>query len=136
MTPVIRQYLEGRLFEWVVATNMTLLGIEMLLFPILTQAKSFIELTKILPGQLIAWFMVAFGLARIAALIANGRSTFYGPRVRSIGAIAGAVLWMQFTYSLIINFEDSRPSLGVTFWSVFVLAELYSAYRAETDART
>lgn len=141
MTPTMRRYVEGRLFEWVISIIMVMLGIQLLIWPELHVAASFVELLKVMPASAIAWFLFTFGIARVGALVANGRSTFYGPRVRAVGAVAGALLWLQFAYSLIENMDSDvlgalgAPALGIPFWIMFALAELYSAYRAETDAR-
>jgi hypothetical protein len=135
VTPTIRQYVESRLFEWVMATSMVSLAVEIFFFPRILGATSFNLLTDLIPGQFIAAFLFFFGIVRIGALIANGRSIVHGPRIRAIAAIAGAVLWAQFAFSLIVEFYDAPPSPGIPFWTTFVLAELYSAYRASHDVR-
>ncbi len=137
MTPVILHYVENRLFEWVMATAMILLAIETFIWPHTIDASAFHWLTTVLPGAFIGVFLLLFGLARFAALIANGRSTVYGPRVRALCALAGAVLWAQFELALLASFTvKGPPSPGIPFWFTFTLAELYSAYRAASDDRS
>jgi hypothetical protein len=136
VNPIIRRYVESRLFEWCMSIAMTGLAVEIFFWPRILGATSFNLLTDLMPGQFISSFLLFFGIARFAALIANGRSTVHGPRIRAIAAIAGAVLWAQFAFSLIVEFYDAPPSPGIPFWTTFVLAELYSAYRAASDVRT
>ena len=137
MTPHIRAHLEGRLFEWVMATSMILLAVQTFVWPGTLNASAFFLLTTLMPTSLIGLFLLVFGLARFAALVVNGRSHVYGPRVRAIGALAGAVLWAQFEIALIASFTVKRPpSPGIPVWFNFTLAELYSAYRAASDDRS
>lgn len=134
MTPTMRRYLEGRLFEWVMATAMILLAVNIYLDPSVLGAKSFLLINDYVSGWCLSLFLLLFGIARFVALIANGRSEIYGPRTRAIAAVAGAILWGQFALAIVL--ASGPPSPGLPFWGPFVLAELYSAYRAETDART
>lgn len=137
MTPLMRQHLEGRLFEWVMATAMVLLAVQCSIWPGTIDASAFYWITTAMPAWFISGFLFLFGVARFAALIANGRSTIYGPRVRSLCAIAGAVLWAQFDLALIAAYTvKGPPSPGIPFWFTFTLAELYSAYRAASDDRS
>jgi hypothetical protein len=133
----MRHHLEGRLFEWVMATAMILLSIETFVWRRTLDASAFHLLTVLMPSSFIGMFLLVFGLLRYGALIANGRSLVYGPRVRALGAIAGAVLWAQFELALLTSFTvKGPPSPGIPFWFVFTLAELYSAYRAASDDRS
>lgn len=134
MTPTMRRYVEGRLFEWVMATAMILLAVNIYIDPGVLSSRSFMLLNDYIPGRWLVLFLTIFGLARFGALIANGKSTLYGPRIRAAAAIAGAVMWGQFAFAIIASYGP--PSPGLAFWVPFVLAELYSAYRAETDARS
>jgi hypothetical protein len=133
----MRHHLEGRLFEWTMATAMVLLAAETFVWPRTLDASAFNWLTTLLPGSFIGVFLLLFGVIRVAALIANGRSLVYGPRVRALGALAGAVLWAQFDLALIAAYTvKGPPSPGIPFWFTFTLAELYSAYRAASDDRS
>lgn len=137
MTPLMRHHLEGRLFEWVMASAMILLAVQTFVWPQTLSSSAFHWLTAAMPSKYIGGFLLLFGMARFAALIANGRSLVHGPRVRALGALAGAVLWAQFELALLadLTIEGKTPSPGIPFWFVFTLAELYSAYRAASDAR-
>src|SRR6266404_9438509 len=72
MTPLIRHYVEARLFEWVMAIGMIGLGIEIIIFPDVVRGPSFMLLAAIFPKLSIDIFLIFFGSLRIAALIANG----------------------------------------------------------------
>jgi hypothetical protein len=133
----IRHYFEGRLFEWAMATSMVLLALETIVWPRTLEASAFFWMVGVMPSSLISAFLLVFGLSRMGALIANGRSLVHGPRVRAIGALAGAVLWAQFDLALIASFTaKGPPSPGIPFWFTFTFAELYSAYRASSDVRS
>jgi hypothetical protein len=133
----ISHYLEGRLFEWAMACSMVLLAVETFIWPMTLNASAFYWLTKVLPTSLIGIFLLTFGLVRCAALVANGRSLVHGPRIRAIGALAGAVMWAQFDLALIASFTvKGPPSPGIPFWFTFTFAEIYSAYRAASDVRS
>jgi len=137
MTPLIRHYLEGKLFEWMMSLGMIGLGLEIILMPDTVNTPSFLLISLIFPKISIDAFMIFFGSLRIAALVANGRSTVYGPHARAIGAIAGAVLWAQFDISIIYSLKhgSDSPPVAMAFWFVFIFGELYSAYRAAIDIR-
>lgn len=134
---IIRRHLDGRIFEWAMAVSMVLLAVQTLAWPATLDASAFHLLTSVMPTQFISIFLLIFGFARVAALIVNGRSYVHGPRVRAIGALAGAVLWAQFDLALIASFTvKSPPSPDIPFWFTFTFAELYSAYRAAGDVRS
>jgi hypothetical protein len=136
MTPTMRHYLEGRLFEWVMATAMILLAVQTFVWPRTLGSSAFHLLADAMPGEYIGIFLLLFGVLRFAALIANGRSLMYGPCVRATGAVAGAVMWAQFELALLGDLSfDKPPSPGIPFWFAFILAELYSGYRAASDVR-
>lgn len=131
-----RHYLEGRLFEWAMSISMVFLSIQTFVWPRTLEASAFYWMTAVTSSRFIGVFLFAFGIARCAALIANGRSHVYGPNVRAIGALAGAVMWAQFDLALIASFTTKGPpSPGIPFWFTFTFAELYSAYRAASDVR-
>ena len=111
MTPLIRHYLEGKLFEWMMSLGMIGLGLEIIFMPDTVNAPSFLLISLIFPKISIDAFMIFFGSLRIAALVANGRSTVYGPHARAFGAIAGAVLWAQFDISIIYSLKQDRKSV-------------------------
>lgn len=138
MTPTMRRYVENRLFEWTMSLSMVLLSVEIFLWPRTLDASAFYWLVQVMPSGAVGIFLFCVGVARLAALFVNGRSMMYGPRVRAVGALAGAVMWAQFALALLMPFvmsEKAIPSPGIPFWFLFTFAELYSAYRAAGDVR-
>lgn len=130
-------YLEGRLFEWTMALTLILLGTELLAWPDTVQAHSFRYAVWAFRSDNVAALFLLLGLARTAALVANGRSYVYGPRVRAFGALIGALIWSQMFVSLLMLLpRSSAPSPGLPVWFILTLGELYSSYRAATDVRT
>jgi len=133
MTPTMRRYLEGRLFEWVAAVCMIFIATQIFIWPdTILGADSFTLLLHFIPGFYIAIFLLLFGIGRLFSLIANGRSKVYGPRIRAYGAAAGSVLWAQFALSLADSIAI-HPSPNIPIWTSFALAEIYTAYRAASD---
>jgi cbb3-type cytochrome oxidase subunit 3 len=111
-------------------------SILMLVWPNMIQGGAFQWLVVYFNVSSITIFLFVTGSARLAALIANGGSEAIGPRVRSITAIFSAIMWSQFTLALLkLSIDQGYPSLGVFFWFIFTLAELYVAYRAILDVR-
>ncbi len=138
MTPTMRRYIEGRLFEWVMSIAMVLLAVQTFIWPQTMAQSAFYWMVSFIPDGFVGLFLLGIGVCRISALIANGRSMKFGPRVRAVGALAGAVMWSQFCLALAMPFLWSgrpEPSPGIPFWFMFTLAELYSAYRAAGDVR-
>jgi hypothetical protein len=132
----VTYYLDGRLYEWVFAVSMFASSILMLVWPNMIQGGAFQWLVVYFNVSSITIFLFVTGSARLAALIANGGSEAIGPRVRSITAIFSAIMWSQFTLALLkLSIDQGYPSLGVFFWFIFTLAELYVAYRAILDVR-
>ena len=131
-------HVEGRLFEWTMSIAMIFLAFEIFIWPRTLEASAFYWLVIVMPSELVGIFMLLVGMSRAIARVINGRSPLYGPRVRAVGAVAGAVMWAQFALALAMPFvmnERAIPSPGIPFWFSFTLAELYSAYRAAGDAR-
>ncbi len=137
MTHRIPYYLDGRLFEWTFSVCSAVLGASMLIFPRMAHGSIVKVLIDIVGWPLAAVVFLLVGVASIAALIVNGNSLSIGPRVRSLCAIARAVLWGQFTLSMLhVSVVQGFPSPMVFFFSVFTVAELYVVYRAVLDVRT
>ena len=129
-------YFDGRLFEWVMSSSMVLLAAEIFIWPETLKASAFQWATQVMSSDFVGIVMFAAGWFRCLALIANGNSYVIGPRVRAIGAIIGAVMWVQFGTALVkLSVEQHFPSPGIPFWYMFTVAELRIAYRAVLDVR-
>jgi hypothetical protein len=133
----LASYIDGRLFEWVMSIAMFSLGAELVLWPPTISASSFRNLSADVPAAMLALFFISCSLARMAALIVNGRSWVYGPRVRAYGALGAAIIWSWMLTALFTLLADNRaiPSPGIPIFLSLVLGELYTSYRAAKDVR-
>ncbi len=139
MIRAVSQYLNGRLFEWFAALNLAGIGTIIILWPSTLDWSAFKYLVTIGTTPLmIGVVCFVLGYARIFALVVNGRSWVYGPRVRAWCSLLSAVIWLQIWISL-AQFAVSDlgvPSLGLSNWTWLFFGELIVAYRAATDVRT
>lgn len=77
---------------------------------------------------------LAFGLARVSALYANGRWQPWGARLRALCAIAAAFMWFQMGLALaLLTYVSGMLSIGIPVYAVLTVGELRSCYRAATD---
>ena len=127
-------FVEGRIFEWTMSCSMIGLSIQIGIWPRTVDFSAFRDLSKIMSDEFIGLFMGVFGSARIISLILNGHTVYgvvIGPVIRSILAVFCAFMWSQFAFALFqVSIVSGRPSPGLPFWSMFVVAELYVSYRA------
>jgi hypothetical protein len=130
-------YCRNRLFEWVMTLSMLGMAIEIGIWPRAVQTSSFRLMLDIIDPLNVGMFFMAFGLLRIAALIANGSWPEHGPRMRAMGAGAAAMMWGQMGIALILltSQRDGVPSPGISLYFFMTIGELLSAYRAMSDAR-
>jgi hypothetical protein len=73
---------------------------------------------------------------RALALILNGRSYYYGPYLRAIGALVGAVLWTLLSVSLariIFDHQYLSEPISIPIYVALALSELLTVYRAAGD---
>ncbi len=130
-------YIDGRLFEWVMSISMVFLSVEIFVWPDTLKASAFRWVLQVMSEDFIGVVLLGAGVFRCAALVANGSSMVIGPRVRAIGALCGAVIWVQFGMALIkLSIDQHFASPGIPFWFMFTLAELRVVYRAVLDVRT
>lgn len=133
----VSYYVDGRCFEWVMSVSMVLLAIECFIWPETLNASAFQWAVQVMNTGFVAAVLFFAGWFRCLALVANGSSMVIGPRVRAIGALVGAVIWVQFGTALVkLSIEQSFPSPGIPFWYMFTIAELRIAYRAVLDVRS
>jgi hypothetical protein len=119
--------------------TITMLGlaVEIAIWPAAVGSSSFHFLLVIIGPLNIGMFFMAFGLLRIAALIANGSWPEHGPRMRAMGAGAAALMWGQMFVALLLLAPQNNgiPSPGIPLYFCITIGELLSAYRAISDAR-
>lgn len=122
-------HFNNRIAEAVKAVIMIGIGIQMIAFP----ASHFPALRLIsmvtTEGMAMALFLIV-GFMRIAALIANGSWPEYGPWMRSIGALVGALIWSNMFLSLVLVTPPDQTTLGAPIFFVFTVVEFISIYRA------
>ena len=137
MTHPFMSYSRNRLFEWVMTLTMLGMAVEIGFWPRVVQASSFRLMLDVINPLNIGMFFMAFGLLRIAALIANGSWPEHGPRMRAMGAGAAAMMWGQMDIALLLIApqNDGIPSPGISLFFCMTIGELLSAYRAMSDAR-
>ena len=137
MTHHFMSYCRNRLFEWVMTLAMLGMAIEIGFWPKAVEAISFRLMLVIINPLNIGMFFTAFGLLRIAALIANGSWPEHGPRMRAMGAGAAAMMWGQMCIALLLLAPQNNgiPSPGIALYFFLTVGELISAYRAMSDAR-
>ena len=131
-------YCRNRLFEWVMTLSMIGMAVEIAIWPKAVAASSFRLMLGVINPLNIGMFFLAFGLLRIAALIANGSWPEHGPRMRAMGAGAAALMWGQMCVALFLLTAQRNgiPSPGISLYFFLTVGELVSAYRAISDART
>lgn len=126
------RHFEDRIFE--LATTLMMLGLALLIaiWPASIGASAFRYMLLVMsPGSVAGVFLV-LGVARIAALIANGHWPIYGPFVRAIGALFGAFMWLQMDLALfnLITNDGAPPLPDIIVYFVLFAFELVSMYRA------
>lgn len=133
-----REYnIRERLIEWGMAAVMLLLAVMIFIWPRLLAASDFRNLALFMPSSAIGVFFLLCGIARTIALVINGRSSVYGPRIRAWGCLGGALIWSQMLIALVMIMPENDwvPSPGIPLWLVLTFLELISAYLAATDVR-
>lgn len=133
----ITHLLDGRLYEWTFAIASLGLAVEILVWPETVQSSAF-KWTTLAWGHsvLMGLVFLLVSVTRLVALAFNGRSKRVGPLTRSLMAGISAVMWAQFAFALfLLGLSNHAPSPGLPFWTMFTLAEIYTAYRAVLDVR-
>lgn len=131
----LRHLLDGRQFEWTFSVCTVLVAVEVWCWPETVQVGAFRHMTDVMEPNTLALYCFVVGFCGTVALATNGVSLVTGPMTRAVCAVARAFLWGHFAYALWLLGQSQRaPSLGLGFWVVFTLSELYSAHRATRDA--
>lgn len=126
-----------RLFEWI--ATLIIIGFALTFaFPggVIRQGEFLSLYMAWIGDQTVAGFMATLGTLRVVVLCANGNLPIQGPRVRSVCAAVGLIIWVQLALSLSIEaYYLGRMSLGVTIYWSLALGEAISTYRARLDVR-
>ncbi len=131
---MLRYYVEGRRFEWVITIAMLWLATALFIDPEILRSSAFQWLTLAMPPWFIETCLFLMGWARLVGLLLNGheiRGRRIGPLIRAVMAASCAVIWVQFDFALLqLSFQQGFMSPGIPFWSMLVFGELDVAYRA------
>lgn len=125
-------YVKGRVFEWTMSLAMLFAGLELLLWDQVLTFGAFKWMLQVMSQKGIGTFMLFLGWIRMSALMFNGQLLFgrkAGWMVRAVAAVLAASLWAQFAFALLqSSIMQGFPSLGLPFWTLFIFAELLTAY--------
>lgn len=134
MGKLLRYYIDGRRFEWVITLAMLWLAVALFIAPEALRASAFQWIVLVMPTGFIGVFLLLIGWTRMIGLLLNGHTLVgikIGPIIRSSTAIICAVMWVQFDLALFeFSARQGFMSPGIPFWSMFVIGELDVAYRA------
>ena len=82
-------------------------------------------------------FFTIVGSLRVVALYANGRWILWGPRLRALGAAAGALMWSWLCIALgYLTVGTGILPLELFVWLGLAAGEILSTARAGADVRT
>jgi hypothetical protein len=133
----IVRLIASRLFEWVSSFMMLGIGVHLMLWPNAVRGNAFAFLLHYIPAEAMSLFFWLLAISRISALIINGHAPRLGPIVRGCASGMASIIWGQMAVTLyVLNAAgDGAPSSGIPIYSVLMLAELFSVYRASSDVR-
>lgn len=128
----IDYYVEGRVFEWVMGLSMLLVSLQLIVYPDSIKTSAFRYIITFMDSSTLTFIMFVLGWSRCAALMLNGQSMFgvqMGPFVRAGAGVLSSAIWIQFVIALIqLSMAQDYPSIGIPFWTMFTLGEIYAAY--------
>ncbi|MDP1867015.1 MAG: hypothetical protein Q8L13_11830 [Bradyrhizobium sp.] len=129
---LLLDHFENRKSE--LATSLMMLGLALHIgiWPDAIGASAFRGILNVLPASWLGWGFLIAGSARLAALVANGSWPYYGPVLRAIGALSGAMIWFQMCIALyqLVPTLGSPPSPGIPVYFVLTVLELLCMYQA------
>lgn len=129
-------YCSNRLFEWTTTVMLILIGIHLTIWPNAVNNSAFRFIYDIVGASVLLSAYLFVGWFRVLALIANGRWPRWGPRIRAVGCVLGALIWLNMDMALVqLARTGNVPSPGIWVYATLVVSELISAYRAASDAR-
>lgn len=135
MTPT--PHSTNRLFEWAVSVILFLIGLSVPLSPLFGLAPPpGIEVfsTTWLGVDHIGWLLAVIGWLRCGALYANGTWKEYGCYLRTLGAAAGIIVWIELLYgAVVVTVLSGLMYISVIFFAVFVVFEAFSLVRSLVD---
>lgn len=125
--PILLRHFENRFSELAAALMMFGISIMVYVRPDSVDSHAFDLIGVAIVDEFLGLTFFIVGSVRIVALVANGAWPIYGPWMRAMGALAGALIWSQMSLSLIIA---GQPVPAIPIYVVLTAAELVSIYRA------
>lgn len=129
------RHFDNRLFELATAAMMIAMALHVAVWPLAARASEFRYMADLMPPVAIVAIYGLGGALRFAALVANGHWPRRGPKLRAIGAVAGAVVWAQMCVSTVRFQSASGNPPTLDMWVYFTLSavELIAMCRALVD---
>lgn len=79
-------------------------------------------------------FFLVFGIVGVVALYHNGAWPTYGPPLRALRCLFGAVLWFQLCWALVVyGLRSGAFPVGVAVYFALLVSEGFSVYRTAHD---
>lgn len=127
-----------RLFEWVMTFVMLGMAGTIVASPDTIGKGAFRYMLAVgLTPLAVGLFFWIVGLVRVVALVLNGKSPLWGPRLRAIGAAGGALIWAWMAVALVyLTVDTGSLSLGIFNWVGLAFGEIISCVRAGADVRS
>lgn len=130
-------YSSNRLFEWVMAVAMLLMALTLALPGDSLDRGALRQLSDAgASEEAIAFVFALIGSARCFALFANGNLPVYGPILRYIGSVVGALFWSYLMTVLAYDgLVTGKNSMMMPLLGALAAGEVISVKRAVRDGR-
>lgn len=130
-------YSSNRLFEWVMAVAMLLMAFTLALPGDSLDRGALRQLSEAgASEEAIAFVFALIGCARCIALFANGNLPFYGPILRYVGSVVGALFWSYLMTVLAYDgLVTGKNSMMMPLLGALAAGEVISVKRAVRDGR-
>lgn len=127
----LRKHFPPRAIEWLISAILVSWGITVILTPGLFKLnEAYAGLLLMAPQERWGLYSFIIGAVRMMALFVNG-SWVRTPVIRLVCSFASAFVWTQ----VFLGFLNAPvPTTAFAFFPWFIASDLYSAFRAGTDA--
>ena len=122
-------HLQTRFSEWWMGGYMFVWGLYLAIHPGMFDQPEWRGLQAAAPQSIWATVAAVSGFARLGALYVNGRH-FHTPTIRLITSFVSLFIWTQVWIGCL---KAPTDNIGVIGYSMLMLADIYSAYRASAD---
>ena len=130
-------YSSNRLFEWIMAVAMLLMALTLALPGDSLERGALRHMADAgLNEAAISFIFALIGSARCVALFANGNLPVYGPILRYIGSVVGALFWSYLMTVLVYDsLATGKNSMIMPLLGSLAAGEVVSVKRAVRDGR-